>query len=513
MTAISVTVNGRPHVAEVEPRRLLVDVLRQDLGLTGTHIGCEHGVCGTCTVLLDGHTRPVLHHPRGAGRRRRDHARSRASPPPASELHPMQEAFGRSRACSAATARPGWCCARSRSWPENPDPEPGRGARGHRQQPLPLHRLPVHRRCRSTPRPSGCEPEGGCLDDQPRSCPARSGRGPGRSGPPSPQRRPTGAGSASRSAGSRIPSTCAASASTSPTGRLPGMLHAAVLRSPYPHAGSPASTCSAARALPGVSGGGHRAAEAAELRRPAARLRPRARPSTSSGVLAVDKVRYVGEGVAVVVAESRYMAEDALRPDRGRATSRSTRSSTRGRRWPTRPRSSTRRSARTSPTSAPSASATSSRTSPRPTSSSRTGCTGIAAPPSRSTTRARSPIYDPGSGELTIDGNSISITWFAFLARERAQGAGQQAEHHPVPVRRQLRRPLLATGGRSSPPAHGARSRGGRSSTSRTGSTTSPTATSTPRDRYYERRAGADAATGPFESFRTDVVDDYGAYI
>jgi len=51
---ITLTVNGREHTLAVEPRRLLVDVLRDDLGLTGTHIGCEHGVCGTCTVLLDG---------------------------------------------------------------------------------------------------------------------------------------------------------------------------------------------------------------------------------------------------------------------------------------------------------------------------------------------------------------------------------------------------------------------------------------------------------------------------
>jgi carbon-monoxide dehydrogenase small subunit len=51
---ISLTVNGQPHVAQVEPRRLLVDFLREDLALPGTHIGCEHGVCGTCTVLLNG---------------------------------------------------------------------------------------------------------------------------------------------------------------------------------------------------------------------------------------------------------------------------------------------------------------------------------------------------------------------------------------------------------------------------------------------------------------------------
>lgn len=51
---IRVTVNGTAHEAAVEPRLLLVDFLRQTLGLTGTHVGCEHGVCGACTVLLDG---------------------------------------------------------------------------------------------------------------------------------------------------------------------------------------------------------------------------------------------------------------------------------------------------------------------------------------------------------------------------------------------------------------------------------------------------------------------------
>jgi aerobic carbon-monoxide dehydrogenase small subunit len=55
--AISLTVNGVEHEVEVEPRRLLSDVLRHELGLTGTHVGCEHGVCGCCTVLLD--ERPV----------------------------------------------------------------------------------------------------------------------------------------------------------------------------------------------------------------------------------------------------------------------------------------------------------------------------------------------------------------------------------------------------------------------------------------------------------------------
>jgi aerobic-type carbon monoxide dehydrogenase small subunit (CoxS/CutS family) len=54
--SIHLRVNGVDHELAVEPRWLLVDVLRDQLGLTGTHVGCEHGVCGTCTVLVDGET-------------------------------------------------------------------------------------------------------------------------------------------------------------------------------------------------------------------------------------------------------------------------------------------------------------------------------------------------------------------------------------------------------------------------------------------------------------------------
>jgi aerobic carbon-monoxide dehydrogenase small subunit len=54
---VSLNVNGEENRVLVEPRKLLCDVLREECGLTGTHVGCEHGVCGACTVLLDG--RPV----------------------------------------------------------------------------------------------------------------------------------------------------------------------------------------------------------------------------------------------------------------------------------------------------------------------------------------------------------------------------------------------------------------------------------------------------------------------
>jgi aerobic-type carbon monoxide dehydrogenase small subunit (CoxS/CutS family) len=51
---IALTVNGRHHELTVEARRTLADMLRHDLGYTGTHLGCEHGICGACTVILDG---------------------------------------------------------------------------------------------------------------------------------------------------------------------------------------------------------------------------------------------------------------------------------------------------------------------------------------------------------------------------------------------------------------------------------------------------------------------------
>ena len=50
---ITLNINGRDYAARTEPRRTLVDVIRDDCGLTGTHIGCEHGICGACTIILD----------------------------------------------------------------------------------------------------------------------------------------------------------------------------------------------------------------------------------------------------------------------------------------------------------------------------------------------------------------------------------------------------------------------------------------------------------------------------
>lgn len=91
MTAIVLTVNGRGYPIEVEPRRVLSDALREDCGLTGTHVGCEHGVCGACTVIVDGDPiRSCLMFAVQAEGRMIRTVEGLASGP---ILHPLQEAF------------------------------------------------------------------------------------------------------------------------------------------------------------------------------------------------------------------------------------------------------------------------------------------------------------------------------------------------------------------------------------------------------------------------------------
>jgi aerobic-type carbon monoxide dehydrogenase small subunit (CoxS/CutS family) len=88
---ITMTVNGRTCEGVVEPRKLLVDFLREDLGLTGTHVGCEHGVCGACTILVNGSpARSCLMfavQARGAALSTVEGLSAGA------KLHPLQEAF------------------------------------------------------------------------------------------------------------------------------------------------------------------------------------------------------------------------------------------------------------------------------------------------------------------------------------------------------------------------------------------------------------------------------------
>jgi carbon-monoxide dehydrogenase small subunit len=88
---LTLDVNGRRYAVAVEPRRTLADAIRDDCGLTGTHIGCEHGVCGACTVLVDGE--PVRACLMFAVQCRGRSIRTVEGLAQSGELHPLQRAF------------------------------------------------------------------------------------------------------------------------------------------------------------------------------------------------------------------------------------------------------------------------------------------------------------------------------------------------------------------------------------------------------------------------------------
>ena len=104
--AITLTINGKDHAVTVEPRRTLVDIIRDDCGQTGTHIGCEHGVCGACTVLIDGE--PVRSCLMFAVQAQGHSIRTVEGLQQGERLHPMQEAFMRHHALQCGFCTPGF---------------------------------------------------------------------------------------------------------------------------------------------------------------------------------------------------------------------------------------------------------------------------------------------------------------------------------------------------------------------------------------------------------------------
>jgi aerobic-type carbon monoxide dehydrogenase small subunit (CoxS/CutS family) len=125
---ITLTVNGHGYALAVEPRRLLVDVLRDDLGLVGTHIGCEHGVCGTCTVLLDGASirscTTLAVQADGCSVRTVEGLAAGA------DLHPLQQAFWDEQGLQCGYCTPGMLMRAVEILEEDPDPTPERVREG-----------------------------------------------------------------------------------------------------------------------------------------------------------------------------------------------------------------------------------------------------------------------------------------------------------------------------------------------------------------------------------------------
>ena len=118
---VSLTVNGQPYRRSVEPRLLLTDFLRHELGLTGTHVGCEHGVCGACTVLVDDEpVRACLMLAVQAN----DCAITTVEglAPSSTELHPLQEAFWEAHGLQCGFCTPGILISMVALLRENPRP-------------------------------------------------------------------------------------------------------------------------------------------------------------------------------------------------------------------------------------------------------------------------------------------------------------------------------------------------------------------------------------------------------
>jgi carbon-monoxide dehydrogenase small subunit len=120
---LSLRVNGEEHRLEVEPRRLLADVLRDDLGLTGTHLGCEQGACGACTVLLDGSAvrSCLLFAVQAEGAE----VTTVEALSPGGALHPLQEAFRDHHALQCGFCTPGMLLAALDLLNRNPSPSAG----------------------------------------------------------------------------------------------------------------------------------------------------------------------------------------------------------------------------------------------------------------------------------------------------------------------------------------------------------------------------------------------------
>lgn len=103
---ITLTINGRTHAVSVEPRRTLADVIREDCGQTGTHLGCEHGICGACTIIVDG--APVRSCLMFGVQADGKEIRTVEGLADGDELHPLQRAFTENHALQCGYCTPGF---------------------------------------------------------------------------------------------------------------------------------------------------------------------------------------------------------------------------------------------------------------------------------------------------------------------------------------------------------------------------------------------------------------------
>ncbi len=293
MRDISVTVNGEVYRRQVDPRQTLGDFLRHELALKGTHLGCEHGVCGACTILLDGQSaRSCLTLAVQADQCKIATVESLATD---KGLNPLQEAFRDHQALQYGFCTPGILMSLTELLAANPHPDEaavrdtlsGHLCRCTGYQNIVDACLAV---ARGTTRPK---------DDQ-------------------------GVAAIVGQSARRVedPALLSGQANFVDDVALPGTLSAAFVRSPFGHAAVGKIDVSAARAMPGVHAvytledlRPYLTAERTPLGQSVRELVGIAskglRDNITPFVLARDEVCYVGDPLAVVVAENRYLAEDA----------------------------------------------------------------------------------------------------------------------------------------------------------------------------------------------------------
>lgn len=117
---VEMIINGVQHRATVEPRKTLADFLREDAGLTGTHLGCEHGVCGACTVIVDG--RAVRSCLQFAVQARGASVTTVEGLAPDGELNAIQRAFQSEHGLQCGFCTPGFVVSATALLDRNPDP-------------------------------------------------------------------------------------------------------------------------------------------------------------------------------------------------------------------------------------------------------------------------------------------------------------------------------------------------------------------------------------------------------
>ena len=117
--SITLIINGRGHAIAVEPRRTLADAIREDCGQTGTHIGCEHGVCGACTVILDNEAvrACLMFAVQAQGKR----IRTVEGLADGDKLHPVQSAFIAHHGLQCGFCTPGFLMLAANALEQNPD--------------------------------------------------------------------------------------------------------------------------------------------------------------------------------------------------------------------------------------------------------------------------------------------------------------------------------------------------------------------------------------------------------